>query len=92
MTRLTDSNPLVARSIEEERIRRVEENLRVIEIRLANNYTLGRLRFDRTAPVNSGDVQSPDRLYDIVRDTSYEYVLINDSGSLAWRRITMSSF
>ena len=61
MTRLTDSNPLVARSIEEERIRRVEENLRVIEIRLANNYTLGRLRFDRTAPVNSGDVQSPDR-------------------------------
>lgn len=92
MTRLTDANPLVATTILEERLRRAEENIELIGNRLANSYTQGRIRFDRTAPISSADVQTPDRLYDIVRDTSFEYVLINDAGSLAWRRIIYSAF
>jgi hypothetical protein len=92
MTRMTDANPLVASTILEERLRRVEDNQQVIENRLANSYTQGRIRFDRTSPTSSADVQTPDRLYDIVRDTSYEYVLINDAGTLAWRRISYSAF
>lgn len=92
MTRLTDSNPLVARTIEEERIRRTEEAIRVIEIKLANSYVLGRLRIDRTAPTSSTDVQPPDKLYDIVRIYPYEYTLINNAGSFNWVRITMSTF
>lgn len=92
MTRMTDANPLVARTIEEERLRRVEDNVQVIGNRLANSYTQGRIRFDRPAPTSSADVLSPDKLYDIVRDSSFEYVLINNSGALAWRRISYSAF
>jgi hypothetical protein len=92
MSKFSDANPLVTKTVVDERVGRVEEAIRVIENRLANSYLQGRIRFDRTAPIDSADVQSPDRLYDIVRIYPYEYVLINNAGTLNWVRITMSTF
>jgi aromatic ring hydroxylase len=93
MTRFTDSPSLLGNDILETRVRRVEENLQFLQNQLANTYFLGRLRVDRTTgPANSADVHPGDKLYDVIRDTNYEYVLINDAGTLAWRRISYSAF
>lgn len=75
-----------------ERIKRLEQQFEYITPTLDALYVKGRLRLDRMAPANSADVNSFDILYDIVRDADYEYVLIDDSGNLRWRRITMSAF
>lgn len=92
MTRFAPNTSVINHNNTEERLRRVEQNFQDLQNRLFSSYVLGRLRIDRTAPANSSDVSPPDKLYDIVRDEDYEYILINDSGTLAWRRITMSSF
>lgn len=79
-------------SMIEERLKRVEQKLSFLNNTLSGYFTIGRLRIDRTAPSTSSDVLPLDALYDVVRDTNYTYVLIDDSGNLRWRRITMSSF
>lgn len=91
MSRFADQS-VTARSDEQDRIRRLEENVRILQTKLSNSYVLGRLRFDRTAPLSSTDVQTPDKLYDIVRDEDFEYVLINVAGDLRWRRISYVAF
>ncbi len=92
MTNIVDFVPLIASTIEEERIRRLESDVRDIQSKLANNYLLGRLRFDRTAPVNSADVQTPDALYDVVYTPTFVYILVNDSGTLTWVQYAVSTF
>ena len=93
MTKFTDSPSILGNEILETRLRRVEEELLSLRNQLANTYCLGRLRTDRsTGPANSADVNSTDKLYDVIRDTSFEYVLINDTGNLRWRRITYAAF
>lgn len=93
MTRFTDNASLLGNDIMEVRLRRVEEDLLFLQNQLANSYVLGRLRTDRsTGPATSADVNATDKLYDVIRDTSFEYVLINDGGALAWRRIILSAF
>lgn len=91
MSRFSDES-ITSRSNEQDRIRRLEENVRILQNKLANSYVLGRLRFDRTPPLSSTDVQTPDKLYDIVRDEDFEYVLINVAGNLRWRRIGYVAF
>lgn len=77
----------------EERLRRLEQQVEYLVPSLNSVYLLGRLRFDRNSPANSADiVAGVDLLYDIVRDSNYEYILINNAGTLAWVRISMSSF
>jgi len=76
----------------EERIRRVEEQVQILNNRLPSTFVQGRLRWDRTSPASSSDVQSSDKLWDRCIDTSYEYVLVNNAGTLEWLRIIMSSF
>jgi aromatic ring hydroxylase len=93
MTRFTDNPSLLGNEIAEVRLRRVEENLQFIQDQLYNSYFFGRLRTDRTTgPASSADVNSTDAVYDVIRDTNYEYVLINNGGTLAWRRISYSAF
>lgn len=93
MTRFTDNPSLLGNEIAEVRLRRVEEDLQFLLTRISATYLLGRLRTDRTTgPANSADVTKNDKLYDVIRDTNYEYVLINDGGVLAWRRISYSAF
>lgn len=92
MTRLANENPLISATTEEERLKRVEEQVRLLENRFFNTFLQGRIRFDRTVPVNSADVQTPDRLYDRVLSPTAEYILINNAGTLAWRKIIMSAF
>lgn len=75
-----------------QRIALLENNMRILNNTLAAYFVLGRLRTDRTAPANSADVQTPDQLYDRVVTDAYEYILINNAGSLEWRRLTASSF
>lgn len=92
MSRFTGDQSITALTSDQDRIRRLEETVKLLEWKQANSFVLGRMRFDRSVPTNSADVLPPDKLYDIVRDTSFEYVLINDAGSLAWRRISYSAF
>ena len=93
MTRFTDAPSLLGNEISEVRLRRVEEDLRAVQFQLQTSYFIGRLRTDRdTGPANSADVNGTDQLYDVIRDLNFEYVLINDSGTLAWRRISYSAF
>jgi hypothetical protein len=77
----------------EERIRRLEERLNFLDLNLPSTYLQGRLRTDRTtAPASSTDVNYTDQLYDVILLESDEYVLINNSGTLAWRKITLATF
>jgi len=79
----------------EEALRRVillENQLRILPTSGQAFFVQGRLRTDRTAPANSADVQAQDLLYDRVLTPTFEYILINDSGTLAWRQSTLSSF
>lgn len=93
MTRFTDNPSLLGNEIAEVRLRRVEEELQFLRNQLYNTYFIGRLRTDRTTgPANSADVNATDKVYDVIRDANYEYVLINNGGTLAWRRITYSAF
>lgn len=79
----------------QEALRRIillEAQVRNLSKTLNSFFVKGRLRTDRTAPANSADVQGPDALYDRVLTKDFEYVLINNAGSLAWRQITLNSF
>mgnify|MGYP001617386430 CR=1 FL=1 len=75
-----------------ERVKRLEQQLEYLPSTLDALYIKGRLRTDRMAPANSADVNTFDILYDIVRDTDFEYILIDDGGDLRWRQIIMSAF
>jgi len=88
------SNPLI--NSESELMRRVallENQLRSITQTLNAFYLKGRLRTDRTAPANSTDInKNVDLLYDRVITPTYEYILLNNSGTLEWVRISASTF
>jgi hypothetical protein len=43
-------------------------------------------------PTASNDVEVTDRLGDINYDASYLYILIDNSGTPAWRRVALSSW
>ncbi len=53
---------------------------------LRGKFVSGRLRIDRTAPSSHSDVVGGDELGDIMRSGTYEYLLVNDSGTLKWAR------
>ena len=66
-------------SLEDKEKRRTRE--------LRSNFVQGRYRTDRTAvPSSNSDVNTTDKLGDIIRTTTYEYILVNDSGTLKWAR------
>ncbi len=69
--------------------RRLEEEALRRDADLKNKVVIGRYRTDRTAPISSNDVQTPDKEGDIVRDGGYEYIVVNDSGTLKWARIAL---
>lgn len=66
----------------------VLRNEDVSEIRNLNNRLVaGRLRTDRTTPSAHDDViDGIDKEGDIVRTGTYEYIIVNDSGTLVWAR------
>lgn len=76
----------------EQRIKRLEQRANNIKNDLSKFFVLGRLRTDRGAPTNSTDVTDLDLLYDLIVTEPYLYYLIDNSGSLEWRRITLNSF
>jgi hypothetical protein len=75
-----------------QRIVALENQINDLNQTLNNIFVKGCLRTDRTAPTSSADVQTPDRLYDRVLKNDYEYILIDNAGALAWRRIAISVF
>lgn len=91
MGKFGDKSSFSGSSNLEERLKRLEQE-QANSTNFLNTYTLGTLRTDRTAPTSSADVQTPDKLYDVVRDNNYEYILINRSGTATWVRIIMSTF
>lgn len=63
----------------------------VIEFNSLNNRLVrGRLRSDRAAPSSSSNIVGGDQEGDIVRTGSYEYIVVNDAGTLKWARISLS--
>lgn len=92
MSKFVNTGVSISAPVIEERLKRVEQQLSFLNTTLSGYFTIGRLRTDRSIPASSADVTSLDALHDIVRDANYTYVLINDTGALKWRRITMSSF
>lgn len=79
----------------EEAIRRIaflEAQMRNLPRSLTGFYIKGRLRTDRVAPVNSADVQAQDVIYDRVLDANFEYILIDNAGTLEWRQAILSPF
>lgn len=93
MSRFTDQNSITGGTVLEERVKRLEEEQAAWGNRFFNTFTIGRLRTDRvTPPANSADVVKTDLLYDVIRIFPYEYVLINNAGTLNWVQITMSTF
>jgi hypothetical protein len=75
-----------------QRIALLENQMRILNNTLAAFFIKGRLRTDRVAPTSSADVQTPDKLYDRVVKNDYEYILIDNAGTLEWRRLTASIF
>jgi hypothetical protein len=76
----------------EQRVVFLENQLRIINKLLQPYFLQGRLRTDRSAPANSGDVFDSDKLYDRVVDANYEYFLIDNAGTLEWRRVAITVF
>lgn len=74
------------------KVEKVADDLETLTISLKSQYMRGRIRTDRTAPINSSDVQTPDKIYDVVYTATDMYVLINNSGTLAWRNISLGVF
>lgn len=74
------------------RIARLEALVRNLSRSLNGFYIKGRLRTDRVVPVNSADVQDQDAIYDRVLDQNFEYILINNAGTLEWRQIILTAF
>lgn len=63
------------------------ENKNESSERALRGVVAGRLRTDRaTAPTSNSDVNTTDKLGDIIRTTTYQYTLVNDGGTLKWAR------
>ena len=59
---------------------------------LNNRFVLGRGLFEtRAAPSTPSDVLATDELGDIVNDSSFEYKLLNISGTLLWDRRALNT-
>lgn len=74
------------------RIERIENDLDQLNDLLRPYFIMGRLRTDRMAPISSSDFNENDLIYDRVVTPTYEYILVNNSGSLNWVRIAASTF
>jgi len=57
---------------------------------LNTRYLAGRVRTDRAAPATPTDVTDFDRVGDVVRNATYEFLLLNISGVLKWDRRTLN--
>ncbi len=75
-----------------QRVALLEQKLQNLPISNQAYFVQGRLRTDRSAPANSADVTTQDLLYDRVLTNAFEYILINDGGTLAWRQSTLNAF
>lgn len=76
-----------------ERVKRLEVRLEDLASRLERNYLRGRLRTDITsAPSSSTDINTTDQIWDIVILDDAQYIVVNNAGSLEWRKITLGVF
>jgi hypothetical protein len=66
------------------------ESMRIKFLGLKDTTIRGRL-VSRT-PSASNDVVATDREGDVAFSATYMYVLINNAGTLAWRRVALSSW
>lgn len=93
MTRFTNNTSISAVNDTEARLRRVEERLEFYDVEVLPYLLPCRLRTDITvAPTSSTDTNQTTRLNDVVILTNSQYIVINDSGTLAWRKITLDTF
>lgn len=45
-----------------------------------------------SAPSSSTDMRGTEKVGDVAADSSYFYVVVDNAGSLEWRRVAVSSF
>lgn len=57
---------------------------------IKNRFISGR-KVMRT-PLSSSDIQATDRVGDISFSASYMYIVVDNSGTLVWRRVALASF
>lgn len=80
----------------EEAMRRIaflEDQILNLTNNLNGVYQLGRTNTRRTAPANSADVVAGfDLLFDRVLTPTAEYILIDNGGTLEWRKIVLNVF
>lgn len=75
------------------RLERLENDVRNLNQLLTPFFLIGRLRTDRAIPTSSTDViVGKDLIYDRIVTNSFEYILIDNAGTLEWRQIVLSSF
>lgn len=74
------------------RIARIQDTLNNTLNNLDSTYVKGRIRLDRTPPINTLDVNKTDLLYDRVLTTTYEYILVDNAGVLNWVRSALNTF
>jgi len=75
-----------------QRVVLLEDKFRNLPVSNQAYFVQGRLRTDRATPANSADVQLQDLIYDRVLTNAFEYVIINNAGTLEWRRATLNAF
>lgn len=76
----------------EQRIALLENQVRLLNNTLKPFFVQGRLRTDRTVPVDSDDIQPPDQLYDWIVKDDYIYTVVIETGALKWRQIEQRVF
>lgn len=62
---------------------------------LLQTYIHGRNRTyinDRNVPTSSADTAVTDAEGDVMYDTNYLYILVNNSGTLVWRRVALAAW
>ncbi len=52
----------------------------------SGRFVRGRLRTDRAAPSANTNVVGGDKEGDVVRTATYQYIVVNDAGTLKWAR------
>jgi hypothetical protein len=93
MSRFADTQVTVGVDNTEERIRRLEELVYAMDNAFFNSFIRGRVRTDRTTPpATSTDINTTDKLGDVIYVYPYEYILINNAGTYNWVRISIGTF
>ena len=65
---------------------------RSIDLDDYNDMDSTRSKIFNLTPASSSDLKGTEKVGDVAADASYLYVVVDNSGTLEWRRVAISSF